>query len=246
MLLQNWWYATLLGIPDPIQPPLRGATTADVVVIGGGATGLAAAMRLREAGKDVVLLERNICGGSTTGKSAGFLTPDSELELNQLERRFGLDGAREVWNAPVRGVELMRGYAERHGIDCDLIPLDSMFLGKGHRGLAAVEEEAEARKKLGFPATHYSGAELPKVLGSRSYSAGVRYPGTFGVNGMRYAQGMKRALLSMGVRVHEASEVDEIQGHTVRTHLGSVTAEHVLVCADKLSPALTPQSREVF
>src|SRR5438067_1573496 len=218
MLLQNWWYTTLLGPNDPIQPPLRGDTTADVVIVGGGAAGLAAAMRFREAGKDVVLLERNICGGSTTGKSAGFLTPDSELELNQLERRFGLDGAREVWNAPVRGVELMRGYVEKHGIDCDLIPLDSLFLGKGGRGRAAVAEEAEAREQLGFPATHYGEDELPTVLGSRSYSAGVRYPGTFGVNGMRYAQGMKSALLRAGARVHEASEVTAIEGHTVRTH----------------------------
>src|SRR5439155_27018023 len=246
MLLQNWWYTTLLGLPDPIQPPLRGDATADIVVVGGGAAGLAAAMRMREAGKDVMLLERNIGGGSTTGKSAGFLTPDSELERNQLERRFGLDGARDVWDAPVRGVELMRGYAQKHDIDCDLLPLDSLFLGKGGRGRAAVAEETEAREKLGFPATHYSQEELPKVLGSRSYSAGVRYPGTFGVNGMRYAQGMKGALLRAGVRIHEASEVTSIEDHTVRTHLGSATAEHVLVCADKLGPSLTPQSREVF
>ena len=105
MLLQNWWYTTLLGIPDAIQPPLRGAITADIVIVGGGAAGLAAAMRVSGAGKDVVLLERNICGGSTTGKSSGFLTPDSDLELQQLERRFGRDGARVCGDAPVRGVE---------------------------------------------------------------------------------------------------------------------------------------------
>lgn len=246
MLLQNWWYTTLLGLPDPIQPPLRGDVTADVVIVGGGAAGLAAAMRLREAGKGVVLVERNICGGSTTGKSSGFLTPDSELELNQLERRFGLDGARVVWDAPVRGVELMRKYAQENDIDCDLLPLDSLFLGKGKGGRDAVQEEFDARKKLGFAATRYDAAELPTVIGSSTYSAGVRYPGTFGVNGMRYAQGMKRALLRRGVRIFEATEVNAIEDHTVRTHMGSVTAEHILICADKLTPALTPQSREVF
>jgi gamma-glutamylputrescine oxidase len=82
MILQNWWFTTLLGIKGLIRPPLKDHIKTDVSIIGAWAAGLAAALRLVGSGKKVVLLDRNICGGSSTGKSAGFLTPDSELELS--------------------------------------------------------------------------------------------------------------------------------------------------------------------
>lgn len=99
MILQDWWYTTLLGMSESIEPPLRGEVKTDVLIIGGGAAGLAAALRFIGIGKKVVLLERNICGGSSTGKSAGFLTPDSELELSQLLRRYGKRSQRPMGRA---------------------------------------------------------------------------------------------------------------------------------------------------
>ena len=87
IILHNWWYTTLLNTHAPFQPPLHNDITTDVLVIGGGMAGLHAALHLAQSGCQVTLIERNICGGSSTGKSAGFLTPDSELELSQLLRR---------------------------------------------------------------------------------------------------------------------------------------------------------------
>lgn len=63
MILQDWWYTTLLDLPYPFQAPLCEAIKADALVVGAGAAGLAAALRLSESGvKDVVLIDRNICG----------------------------------------------------------------------------------------------------------------------------------------------------------------------------------------
>lgn len=246
MILQNWWYTTLLGTAEGMRPPLVGKTRADVVVVGAGAAGLAAALALAEAGRDVVLLERNICGGSSTGKSAGFLTPDSELELAQLVRRFGPDGARDLWDGAVRGVGLMVDAVGRHGIECDLVRQDSLFLGNGRAGWRAVEEEVEARATLGYDHAVYPAERLGEVVGSDAYSGAVRYTGTYGVNPLLYAQGVKRALVRMGVRVHEASEVTSIEGRTVRTHLGSVEADSIILCIDKPRPTLTRYARNVY
>jgi gamma-glutamylputrescine oxidase len=58
-------------------------------------------------GFKVVLLERNICGGSSTGKSAGFLTPDSELELSQILRRYGKQGALDLWGTASYRIDLI-------------------------------------------------------------------------------------------------------------------------------------------
>jgi gamma-glutamylputrescine oxidase len=246
MLLQNWWFTTLLGNEAPIQPPLRTDIQADVVIIGGGAAGLAAARQLMGKLKKVVVLERNICGGSSTGKSAGFLTPDSELELSQLIRRFGEQGARDLWEVPTRGIQIMKETIEEHQIECDFLRQDSLFLGNDKAGWKDIIAECEGRTRLGFTQKLYTRDELPSILGATGYSGAVRYADTYGINALRYSQGLKRILLEGGVEIYEASEVRAIRGHTVETHLGSVTAEKIILCADKLNPELSQYASNIY
>ena len=238
--LQDWWFTTLLGTKTSMQPPLIGDTKTDVLIVGAGAAGLAAAHSLMDKGLDVTILERNICGGSSTGKSAGFLTPDSELELSQLLRRFGVEGARDLWECADRGGRIMRDAVNQHGIECDLEKQDSLFLGKRRGGLKQVQEEYEARRTLKYPVALYDAEELRRIIGSTAYAGAVRYSNTYGINALRYAQGLKEVLLEHGVHIYESSEVTALDGHKVTTHLGSVTAEAIIFCADKLNKNLTP------
>ena len=207
---------------------------------------MAAAARLMETGKKVVLLEKNICGGSSTGRSAGFLTPDSGLELSQLIRRFGPQGARDLWDVPVRGIDRMLSLIRSSGAECDLLRQDSLFLGKGGSGTKAVREEDETRRSLGYGSQVYNGEELGSVIGSKGYSAAVRYKDTYGVDGLRYAQGVKGFLIDGGIKIFESSAVIAFSGHTAKTHMGSVTADQVIFCADKLGPSLNPHSWNVY
>ena len=191
-------------------------------------------------------MEKSICGGSSTGRSAGFLTPDSELELSQLIRRFGAPGAKDLWEVPVRGIDLMLSLIRSGGIECDLQKQDSLFLGKERGGIKAVREEDASRRRLGYESRVYSGNELASVIGSKGYSAAVRYRDTYGVDALRYAQGVKGMLIDGGVSIFESSAVVSFSGHTARTHMGSVTADEVIFCADKLGPELSPYSSNVY
>lgn len=247
MILQDWWYTTLLDLPYPFQQPLDGDIKADALVVGAGAAGLAAALRLSEDGtKKVVLIDRNICGGSSTGRSAGFLTPDSELELSQLLRRYGPEGAKDTWECAVRGIERMVSVVKDHGLDCDLQVQDSLFVGNDAGGWKDAEEEVNARKALGYAQTIIPAADIPKVLGSDCYTGAIRYPGTYGINGLRYAQGVKKVLLERGVQIFEATAALSMEGHTVKTHKGSITADQILFCLDKPSPSLSPYEKAVY
>ena len=227
--------------------PLEEALEADAVVVGGGMAGLAAAQWLREkAGKDVVVLEAQFCGAGATGKSSGFITPDSELELTSLARRFGDADARLLWDAATRGCTQIRANVERFGIECDLLAADSLFVANGRRAFDIVREEHEAHARLGFPSTLYTRASLPNVLGSDGFDGAVRAGGTFGIDAYAYVQGLKRALAGLGVRVFEDSPATQIDRHVVRTARGAVRAPIVIVCLDRFAPTLGVGTRDTY
>lgn len=246
MILQNWWFTTLLGVNNPVNPPLTKHTKADVLIVGAGAAGLAAAYYFIGKGLKVVVLEKNICGGSSSGKSAGFLTPDSELELSQLIRRFGVKGAKHLWSVPTKGIELMKTVITTHGIPCDFQVQDSLFLGIGGSGWGAIEEEMKSRELLGFEQTLYAEKELNWIIGSTSYSGAVRYNETYGIDALLYCQGMKKILTENGVEIYEASEVLSVNDHCARTHLGSVTAEQIIFCADKIDRTINHFADNIY
>lgn len=247
MILQNWWYTTLLSADTTPQPPLREKVEFEVAVVGGGMAGLHAALELAKAKKSVVLLERNVCGGSTTGKSAGFLTPDSELDLGKMVRRYGLKDAKLVWKMAEDGVALIVKSIKEFNIDCDLIEQDSLYLGLGKSGKKVVLEEAMARRAMGFDyKLHDSRKELRSVNTGRGYVAGLQYGGTFGINPLLYAQGLKAQLLKMGVKIYESTEVLSIEKNVARTHLGSVRAKNFIVCIDKMKKSFSPLADKLY
>ena len=94
MLYENWLYTGSLPIATPYCPSLDRDLRCDCVVVGGGFAGLHAALRLVNAGKSVILLEKTICGGGSSGKSGGFLTPESEKDIGQLIKTYGEKKAR--------------------------------------------------------------------------------------------------------------------------------------------------------
>lgn len=248
MILQNWWYTTLLNVDKntKFQKPLVDTIETDYLVVGGGMAGLHAALTLVKAGKKVVLLEKNICGGSSTGKSAGFLTPDSELELAQLERRYGKNQARELWKVASDGIEQIVYTIKKYKIVCDFHKQDSLFLGIGKSGIDDVESEAEARKKLGFTYKVYSKKDLNQVIGGNQYRSGIRYSDTYAINPLLYAQGVKKVLLKKGVKIFESTEVKRITGQVAKTHLGSVYAKKIVVCIDKITDEFSTLASESY
>ena len=131
---QNWWITTLLIAAYKHCPPLTKDIKCDVLIVGGGFSGVAAAAQFLKKGLKVVLIDKNIVGGSSSGRSAGFLTPDSELELHQLVRRYGAKAAGEIWEAPLRGIDRIVDAIETYDIECGLLKQDSLFLGLGAGG----------------------------------------------------------------------------------------------------------------
>ena len=173
MINQTWWFTTLLMKQFKYCPPLDKDIKCDVLIVGGGMSGISAAAEFMRPGLHVVMIKKNIIGGSSTSSSAGFLTPDSELELHQLVRRYGVEAARDIWEMAVRGSERLVENIKKFEIECGLLKQNSLFLGLGQGGKEAVEEELKCRRDVGFTDQNlYDVAGLKRHDGRREVQRG--------------------------------------------------------------------------
>ncbi|HLC53092.1 MAG TPA: FAD-binding oxidoreductase [Candidatus Nanoarchaeia archaeon] len=234
MLYNNWLFTGSLNIDTVYCPPLKENVNCDVLVIGGGFTGLHAAHRLVDAGKKVILLDKHICGGSSSGQSGGFLTPESEEDLDLLIQRHGKKTAETIYQIPIKGVDLILSAIRKYKFNCDLRKQDSIYLSIKSKHNKLIEEEADARKDMGLPYEMLDKKGLRRVHPGKGYLVGLRCPGSYGINSFSYTQEMKNLLINKGVRIYEDSEVKHLKGNTAKTSLGSVTAKNICVCIDKM------------
>lgn len=234
MLYQVWWQNNPSAVKTTPCPPLDKDIDTDSLVIGAGFAGLQAALRLSNAGRQVVLLEKNICGGSSSGKSAGFLTPESEEDFERLINRYGSEKARIIYDIPLQGLDLILQNIRNNHFNCDFRKQDSLYFSNKPAHNYVIVEEAETREENGLPYKLFNKSELKNIHPGRGYLKGLLYGGSYGIDPLSYCQEMKKLLLSKGVRIFENTEVHELEGNIAKTHLGSVKAKNILVCIDKM------------
>ena len=234
MFYQVWWENSPSGIKTDPCPPLDKDIKTESLVIGAGIAGLQAALKLINAGKQVVLLEKSICGGSSTGRSAGFLTPESEEDFKKLINRYGQSRAKAIYEIPLQGVNIILNNIRENNFNCDLRKQDSLYFSNNVSHNDQISDEAETREENRLPYKLLSKSELMKIHPGRGYLNGLLYGGSYGIDPLAYCQEMKKLLLKKGVQIYENSEVHELRGNTAKTHLGSVEAEKILICIDKM------------
>ena len=227
-------------------PSLAGAVSADVVVVGGGMMGLMCARTLLARGQRVCLLEAETCGSGASGRSSGLITPDSELEFQDLLRQFGSEEGPRLWEFASGGVEAIRQAVLQDQIDCDMQVQDALYVAGTPGGAEVISSEYAARQAFGYPGTLYSRESLPAILGSTTYFSALRFGETFGIDGYGACTGLRQRLLDAGGRVYERSPVTRILDTGVETPEGSVQAPAVVLCADRFLPALGLARREVY
>lgn len=230
---QSFYAATRAELAP--QPPLRGADRADVCVIGGGFTGLSAALHLAERGFKVVVLEAHRIGFGASGRNGGQLGTGQRLEQSVLEKDLGRDMARRLWDISEEAKALVQGLIARHDMPVTFYP------GIAH----ACRTDSEVREShtnaehlardYGYDKiTPLNREALSALIGSRTYQGGDIDRGAGHLHPLNYAVGLARAALAAGAVIHEASEVVRIEhGPEVVVHTadGQIRAPYlVLAC----------------
>ena len=106
-------------VPQRFHAPLGGAARADVCVVGGGFTGLSAALHLAEAGRSVVLLEAQRIGWGASGRNGGQVHSGQRRDQIWLEKTVGRDDAAKLWELSEAAKDLVRARIARHAIACE-------------------------------------------------------------------------------------------------------------------------------
>jgi gamma-glutamylputrescine oxidase len=246
---QSWYAAT--AAPLAPFPALKGDRSADVCVIGGGYTGLSAALHLAKAGRRVVLLEAQRVAFGASGRNGGQLGSGQRPDQVKLEKWVGPARARQLWDLGEEAKALVRDLVARHGIDCHLKP------GVAWTGSSAADVRdlhdyaARLQADYDYEAIEVLDAESCAALcPSPDYQGGVLDHGAGHLHPLAFALGLARAAQDTGVEIFEQARVRAIEeGAKVRvtTEQGVVKAEHVIIgCNGYLSGFAAPVTARVM
>ncbi len=197
-----------------LAPPLVGERRADVVVIGGGYTGMWAAWQIRELEPQarVVLLEADGCGRGPSGRNGGFANT-MWFSLASMRKRWGDRPSLAVARAAEAAVADIGAFCEREGID-------AWFRRGGYLQVSTAPahdrvwaQSVAACRELGAAdaVQTLSPAEVAARCASPAFRAGVFYPGAATVQPARLALGLRERLREGGVEVCESSPVRQLR-----------------------------------
>ncbi|KJV33513.1 FAD-dependent oxidoreductase [Aquitalea magnusonii] len=226
-------------------PPLQGAVSADICVVGGGLAGLSAALNLAERGFTVTLLEGSTIGFGASGRNGGQVIAGYACGTDTLRAQLGTELARVMWDMSVEAVDIIDERVRKHGIDCDWTRgfCNAAIKPRHMQELEAWQHEAETEYGYGGMQL-WDKATLAQQLGSERYQGGLFDPRSGHLHPLNYTLGLARAAIAAGVKIYEQSPVLRLEQGAqpvVHAEQGQVRCQHVVLACNAYIGQLLPQ-----
>lgn len=240
------WYEDTAG-PRPEYPTLDGDRQTDVVIIGGGFTGLSAATHLAKAGTNVVLIEAHRFGDGASGRNGGQLGTGQRAWAEELEGELGFTRAKALFDLAEEAKAHLLEFSAANGIDIDYMP-GQMSVAHKPRYVDDYKAHAEIMaSRFNYPHVSFMDAqETAERLGSTHYYGGTRDTGTGHIHPLKLVIGTARVAAAAGAHIFENTQSTGItsQGGKVRvtTPRGTITAQKCLIAVNAYGGKLEPVS----
>ena len=204
----------------------------DVVILGGGITGVSAALNLAEAGYKPILLEARTIGWGASGRNGGQVLPGLAAPMHKITRLVGGAQARRIWDMSVEGRDMLYARIEKHGIPCD------PWHGYLHAALKPrqaddLKAEQDELARLGAPVGRLlEGAAVQDRIASPRYIAALEDRLAGHIHPLNYTLGLAVAARQAGARLYEHAPVDKVEhGPSVTLHVGAhkVRAKYLIL-----------------
>lgn len=227
-------------------PALQQDIEADVVIIGGGFSGINTALELAEQGvTNIVILEARHLGYGGTGRNGGQVMAGIGHDIEAVKKHVGKEGMNSLFAMANLGAGIIRDRINKYQIDADFIP------GYGYLAYNARQERTLRQWEMEFKAAEpeqeialYTGNDVKQVVGSDVYCAALKHMGGGQIHSLNMLLGSAQAAHSLGVQIYEYSPVVEVEYGKqvrVRTAMGSVRAAKLLWACDSFLNKLEPE-----
>lgn len=238
----SYWLASAPPFANGAQGAVEGE--ADVAIIGGGFTGLSAALALAKSGANVVLLEAGHVVGEASGRNGGQCNNGTAHDYGALAARFGKDVAKAYYRAHCDAVDTVERIAREEGIDCAFnrcgrvkLAAKPQHYDKLVRAHDLLVAEVDADVRLVPP------ERISEEVGSDAFHGALIQTTSAQLHPGRFGMGLAEAAARAGARIHENAEVTGLdraaKGWRVTTPRGQVAASQVLVATGG-APAAAP------
>jgi gamma-glutamylputrescine oxidase len=228
--------------PAPTCPAVPGNERADVCIVGGGYTGLSAALHLADSGARVILLEAERIGFGASGRNGGQIHSGHRKPQAELEAWLGKEHARDLWQLAEEGKATVRGLIERHEIACDL---KSGLVNAAHNEealKALADETAHLNAAYGYSDVRMmDAAETASLLGTGIYPGGQFDAGGGHLHPLNYVRGLANAAEKAGAQIFEHSRAVHVENGKVICAQGTVTADRILLACDAFTASVAPR-----
>jgi gamma-glutamylputrescine oxidase len=237
------WYAASANSSIP-SAALDSDESTDVAIIGGGYTGLSAALHLAERGFDVSLLEAHRVGWGASGRNGGQVGTGQRVAQDDLEGLVDPSLARAAWDIAEFAKQLVGTLIDKHNINC---AYKAGSIHANHRR----RFDRHERTFVDFLNQRYDYAdiryvepdEMRELVGSNDYSAGTLDVGAGHLHPLNYALGLADAAIRAGAKIYQNSEVTSVtEGEpvTVKTAKGVLKARYLLFACNGYLGGLQP------
>ncbi len=229
------------------RPPLQGSEQADVLVIGGGFSGLSAALEMAQRGLSVVLLEADRIGSGASGRNGGQAIVGYACGMGPFEQQLGTQDAQRAWDMSLQALDLIEQRIAEYGIDCDWVK-GYIYVAENARKARALREEIDGLIQGGVNCDWAEGDDVRRLINSPRYAAAAYENRSGHLHPLKYALGLARAAQAAGVRICEHSPVTALQrGPTLvaSTAQGQVTARFGVLAGNctlaEFGPRVAPE-----
>ncbi|HET7338597.1 MAG TPA: FAD-dependent oxidoreductase [Candidatus Dormibacteraeota bacterium] len=233
---RSWWLREALAA-DPGQPcpPLDRDVKADVVIVGGGFSGLWTAYFLtqRNPNLGIVVLEQDICGGGPSGRNGGFASGWWD-ELHGLITLYGPERAVAACHAITSSIDAIGDFCDRNGIDAwfrrggYMYAITASAHEKLNQEMVALAREVGAGDEL----RELTREEVKARCASPAFRGGAFMRDGASLQPARLARGLRRVVLERGVKIYENTAATHLDGTNAVTPKGTVTASDAVLAVN--------------
>jgi glycine/D-amino acid oxidase-like deaminating enzyme len=206
----------------------------DVAVVGGGLTGVVAALHLSRSGAKVDLFEQHTVGFGASGRNGGMATTGMSIGIRHAVSKLGFDTAVRLYGAYTEAIDLIEKLVTEEGIDCDFARTGKLTLASKaahYQGFEKTHELLNAR--LGLETQLVPKAELRREIGSDAFHGAMVESRSAGLHVGKYIRGLGDAAERAGVTIHEEAPVQRLtkvpSGYELETPRGRMQADQVLL-----------------